>query len=263
MVSRDDDPRAWIAAYFTLVTSPRDSPVLVEWTDAHTGRITSGPAVLGSVRFTDGGTDSTQGPGQPMQVSLDVLKSTFTYALAVDDDLAALDWALRDLRGKTDLSSDVLLASLRTGQVKCHDHSRLWRGNGLFPLLQYLAWNLTSLPGNALSLWIDPPYTVRLSHGENHLCINTSEHDTVIVTYTGLSTSFEWPVWMQGLDSWVDDFFRRLRTEDLWRVRTRFLGIPVRQDFLFDQELSSVVSRGIITRSAQLFLPAPLKLHTT
>lgn len=259
VVSRDDDPKLWIADYFAALTVRCDPPVRMVWNDKSTGNITWDGTVLGAVRFKNGGTDSTQGPGDPMQLHVDVPESTFTYAVAVDDELAALDWALHDLGRKTDLNSDTLLDSLRTGWAKRHDHSRLWRGDNLFPVLQHLAWNVTSLPGSALSLWIDPPYTVELSYGENHVSISPAEHDTVTVDFTGMSVLFEYPLWVHGLNSWVEEFFRRLPTENLWRVRTRLLGIPVRQDFVFDRDLPIRATRGIVTKSAELFLPAALK----
>lgn len=89
------------------------------------------------------------------------------------------------------------------------------------------------------------------------------EHDTVIVEFRGLSVVLECPVWVHGLNSWIDDFYWRLPTEDLWVVRTKILGIPVRRDFLFDEDLPAIKTSGLVTKSSELFLPAVLKRRST
>lgn len=258
MVDRNDDPQAWISAYLEAITGQSGSPVLLEWTDKHTGLIRWGARVLADVHFRDGDTDSTEGPGYPMQLSIEVLGSTFTYAVALDDDLAALDWALHALGEKRELSSDVLLACLIKGWEKRNDHSHLWRGGNIFPMLQQYAESLVSLPDSRLKLWTDPPYTVELSYREKYVRMSPCEHDTVIIWFRGLSVTLECPVWVHGLNSWIDDFYRRLRTEDLWLVRTKVLGIPVRQDFLFEEDLPTQAG-GLVTKSSEIFLPAGLK----
>lgn len=256
MVDRHDDPQAWISAYFAAVTGQSGSPVLLEWTGKHTGLVKWNGTVLAEARFVNGDTDSTEGPGFPMRLTVEVQGSAFTYAVAFDDDLAALDWALLGLGEEGEVDSDIFLASLRKGWEKRADHSRLWRGEGVFPMLQHYAEDLVSLPESTLKLWTDPPYTVRLSYKDNYVRMSTSEHDTVIVEFKGLSVTLECPVWVQGLNSWIDDFYRRLRTENLWLVKTKFLGIPIHQDFLFDQDLPALPVVGLITKSSELFLPA-------
>ncbi|MFC9351518.1 hypothetical protein [Arthrobacter sp. NPDC057013] len=211
---------------------------------------------MAETRFVNGDTDSTEGPGFPMRLTVEVEGSAFTYAVAFDDDLAALDWALLGLGEEEEVDVDILRASLRKGWEKRTDHSRLWRGDGVFPMLQNYAESVASLPESRLTFRADPPYEVRLSYQDNFVRMSTSEHDTVNVEFMGLPVLLECPVWVRGLNSWVDDFFRRLRTEDLWLVRTMLLGIPVRKDFLFEEDLPALRTWGLVTKSSQLFLPA-------
>ncbi|GAB12925.1 hypothetical protein ARGLB_029_00010 [Arthrobacter globiformis NBRC 12137] len=256
MVDRHDDPQGWISAYFVAATGQSGSPVRLGWTDKHTGLVKWNGTVLAEARLVPGDTDSTEGPGFPMRLTLEVQESAFTYAIAFDDDLAALDWALLGLGEEGEVDSDIFLASLRKGWEKRTDHSRLWRGDGVFPMLQNHAESLASLPESRLTFWTDPPYEVRLSYQDNFVRMSTAEHDTVNVEFKGLSVLLECPVWVHGLNSWVDDFYRRLRTEDLWLVRTKFLGIPVRKDFLFDEDVPAMHTWGLATKSSELFLPA-------
>ncbi|MBP2215113.1 hypothetical protein H4V95_000304 [Arthrobacter sp. CAN_C5] len=104
-----------------------------------------------------------------MRLSINVVGSTFSYALAFDDELAALDWALHDLAAQQEPSHEALLKSLRAGWEQRHDHSHLWRGERIFPVLQQYAEELVSLPANKLTLETDPPYTVQLSYRDNHV----------------------------------------------------------------------------------------------
>lgn len=196
-----------------------------------------------------------------MRLIVEVLGSTFAYEVAFDDDLAALDWALHDLAAKRQLDSQAVLTSLTKGWNKRNDHSHLWRGGGVFPMLQRYAESLTSMPGSRLTLWMDPPFTVRLSFDARYVEMSIAEHDTVIVRFSDSSVSLECPIWVHGLNSWIDDFYRRLRTEDLWLVRTRLLGVTVRKDFHFDEDLHAPGAGGVITKSWDLVLPAALKDH--
>lgn len=263
MVDRHDDPQAWISAYFEAVTAHSGSPVFLDWTDKHMGLVKWNGKVLAEARFVNGDTDSTEGPGFPMRLSIEVQGSTFGYAMAFDDDLAALDWALHGLGGEEGLDSDMLLGCLREGWEKRTDHSRLWRGDGVFPMLQNYAESLASLPESRLTLWTDPPHEVRLSYQDNYVRMSASDHDTVNVGFRGLSVLLECPVWVRGLNSWVDDFYRRLRTEDLLLVKTKILGIPVRKDFLFEEDLPAMRTLGLVTKSSKLFLPAAHNMHST
>lgn len=263
MVDRHDDPRAWISAYFSAVTAHSGSPLLLKWSDKRTGSLIWGGAVRANAYFKNGDTDSTEGPGDPMRLSIDVLSSTFSYAVAFDDELAALDWALRDLAAQREPSHEALLASLRTGWEQRHDHSHLWRGDKIFPMLQQYAEDLTSLPANKLTLQTDPPCTVQLSYRDNHVFMAPAEHDTVTVWYEGQAGLYEYPVWVRGLNSWIDDFYRRLRTEDYWLVRTEFLGIPIHRGFLFDNDAPPGKTGGPFTKHRTIFLPATLKTRST
>lgn len=258
MVDRHDDPRAWISAYVSAATAHSGSPLLLKWSDKHTGSLVWGGAVRARAYFEDGGTDSTEGPGNPMRLSIEVLGSTFSYAVALDDELAALDWALRDLEARSEPSGEALLASLRTGWERRQDHSHLWRGDKIFPMLQQYAEDLISLPANKLTLRTDPPYTVQLSYRDNHIFMSPAEHDTVIVWHEGQPDSYEYPVWVPGLKSGIDDFYRRLRTEDYLLVRTQFLGIPIHRGFIFDNDAPPNRTRGPVTKRRTLFLPATM-----
>lgn len=263
MVDRYDDPQGWISAYFAAITGQSGLPVLLEWTNKHSALVKWGADVLANAQLVNGDTDSTEGPGFPMRLSINVQESTFTYAIALDDDLAALDWGLHDLGQQRELNSGALLTSLRNGWDKRSDHSHLWRGNAIYSMLEKHAKSLTSLPGSRLTLWTDPPYTVQLSYRDNYVRMSPCELDTVTVEFKGLSVLLECPVWVHGLNSWTDDFYRRLRTEDLWAVRTKILGIPFRRDFLFEGDLPAINTRGLVAKTSELFLPAVLKKRST
>lgn len=249
------DSRAWLAQFFASSTSDAPHQIDLRWDSKDSGKVLWGGKSVASARIINGGTDSTEGPGESLRLFIDTGEASFGFAVAHDDGLAALDWTLHCLAARREPGHPALLECLKYGQERKADHSHLWRGR-VFEMLELYASELVSIPGCSLKLSSDAGDAVSLTYQQNYVRLSPAEHDTAVVEYKGQTELFEFPVWVHGLESWADSFFTRLRSESLFLLRTKFLGLPLRRQYLFERDLPTLPAGWLLQQSSEVFLPA-------